>query len=1079
MKKFILQITFENCYQELLLAIQEHVNKYGDYLSPYNSCVQSLHCEYDGDTLYAKLPSTREEEYLNNLLVLTLECITQVPLFFNPNKGGKIDNTGSFISSELYQEYINTESGVDAELHFIFYTSLTNSQFVQNLKKFLYQLPKNLPFVVDVITLPNDISSLFRSEAQSNNEIHLMRDNLSALIELKQSTEDLNNVKINNIYFLQNFDENNLGQQFNFSKLTDLFGNLTLALIEGYDYISDNRLMDPITTFNIKSFCIDKYDIINNWSISILKNLCDSIIGGANSNQSIDRKKVDIIFKEILDDERQSLENIYSQPSSNIQLLLNDWKDKLKEKILDKIIGAGLNNAEKDLLLSYFQNITNRDLIQLEEYDFDKLSLFDSLYISHLDQSDTNNPYSKIREIILQIQKLKKEMEERQARILDTRELIDKNYFKDGKWTDDGYQIDDDIFRIHKHDGKDSISSDDELFTEYETSSLLTELPKNADLKAFFPPIKNQKNQGACSSFSLTAAFEYLLSNEMSKVEDMSEAYVYYNGRAVSGKTDVDDGANLYDVIKGMADKGVCIEELCKYNPSVYDEEPSPEAYADGKNRVVTSAKRVPVDVNTIKAVLSDGYPVVGCFRVFESWQNNTNGFIPMPSDKERQSEKEGFHAMVICGYNDKHGHFIVRNSWGTKFGDKGYCYLPYSYIRDSDLTRYAVAITGINARNFIKPEPKDDDFDFYKKDKNIQYAILLNLIKEDEYKLDIERKKVKQLVNDLRKLIDEIKSKEDLQNEEKQNSIRVDRLTEDNKNLEIEKNEISIWDNKLSHIIHTAILLVSLILIALGYFKQQDGWWIIGACILGGDIISWVVTTIIYKRRKLQAIERRISKNKETISLLQDSSAHTHELRDKLISILDAIGDIDEHSGLNREILNCIIRTLNDCYDEIERYLKDNQLADDTEILYPDWFKEIEKYVKIPNFLKRLLINPAGRNIKKILGEIQREILNALNTNFKKEIKELYDNGNGVEWNNFVEKIYHTTVCAQINDVAFNKDPERAKRKQCSYFLSDLNENVNLGVNKTDIISESKNRYLFIKIKKVKVEELLLFQSV
>ena len=1048
-------------------------------MSPYNSCIQSLYCEYDDETLYTKIPSTREEEYLNELIILTLESITQVPLFFNPNKGVEINNPELFISSEIYQGFINEERNVDAELHFIFYASLTNSKFVKDLNLFLRQLPKNLPFVVDVVAMPNDISSLFKLEASSSSEVHIMKDNLSAIIGLKQNTVELSNIKFNNIYFLQNFDENNLGQQFSLSKLTELFGNLTLALIEGYDHITDNRLIDPITTFNISSFCIDKYDIINNWSVSILKKLCDSIIGGTNSNRNIDRDKVNIIFQEILKEERRSLENIYSQSNSNIQALLNDWKDKLKEKILDKIIGADLNNAEKDLLLSYFQNITNRDLIQLEEYDFDKLSLFDTLYISHLNQSETNDPYTKIKEIILQIQELKKEMEERKARILETRELIDKNYRQDGKWTDDGYQIDDDVFRIHKHDGRDTINKHDDLFTEYEVSSSLTNLPKSVDLKALFPPIKNQKNQGACSSFSLTAVFEYLLSNEMSKVEDMSEAYVYYNGRAVSGQTDVDDGANLYDVIKGMADKGVCVEELCAYNPSVYDKEPSPEAYEDGKNRVVTNAARVSVDVNNIKAAISEGYPVVGCFRVFESWQNNTNGFIPMPSDKERQSEKEGFHAMVICGYNDKHGHFIVRNSWGTKFGDKGYCYLPYSYIRDSDLTRYAVAITGINARNFIKPEPKNDDFDFYKKDKNIQYAILLNLLKEDEYRLDIERKKVNQLVNELRKLIDEIKSKEDINKNDKENSIKINKLIEDNKNLEIEKNEISIWDNKLSHIIHASILLVSLTLIALGYFKRLDGCGIIGACLLGGDIISWVVTTLICKRRKLQAIERRISNNKESISLLQDSSAHNHELRDKLISILDAIGDIDENSALNRDILNCIIRTLNDCYDEIERYLKDNQLADDTEILYPDWFKEIEKYVKIPNILKRLLINPAGRNIKKILGEIQREILNALNTNFKKDIKELYDNGNGVEWNNFVEKIYHTTVCAQINDVAFNRDPDRAKRKQCSYFLSNLNENVNLGVNKTDIISESKNRYLFIKIKKVIIEELLLFQSV
>lgn len=1077
--KFILQITFEDCYQELLLAIQEHVNKYGDYMSPYNSCVQSLYCEYEGDTLYAKLPSTRKEECLNELIVLTLETITQIPLFFNPNKGTKIDNAESFISAEIYQEYVNIERRVDAELHFVFYTSLTNAKFVNDIKTFLSQLPINLPFVVDVVTLPNDLSCLFKTETLLNSDIPLMKNNLSSLVDLKTSADKLENIKFNNIYFLQNINENNHAQQLDFGKLTDLLGNLILTLIEGYDDITDCRLIDPITTFNINSFSIDRYEIINNWSMNILKKLCDSIIGGSNSNQEVDRNKVDIIFKEILEEERKSLEDIYSQPTSRIQSLLNDWKDKLKEKILDKIIGAGLNNGEKDLLLSYFQNITNRDLIQLEEYDFDKLSLFDTLYISHLNQSEPNDPYTKIKEIILQIQKLKKEMEERKARILEARDLIDKNYRRDGKWTDDGYQIDDDVFRIHKHDGKDTINKHDDLFTEYESSSSLTDLPKNVDLKAFFPPVKNQKNQGACSSFSLTAVFEYLLSSEMSKVEDMSEAYVYYNGRAVSGQTDVDDGANLYDVIKGMADKGVCIEELCEYNPSVYDKEPSPEAYEDGKNRVVTNAKNVPVDVNTIKSAISEGYPVVGCFRVFESWQNNTNGFIPMPSDKERQSEKEGFHAMVICGYNDKHGHFIVRNSWGTKFGDKGYCYLPYSYIRDSDLTRYAVAITGINARNFIKPEPKDDDFDFYKKDKNIQYAILLNLLKEDEYRLDIERKKVKQLVNELRKLIDEIKSKEDINKNDKENLIKIKKLIEDNKNLEIEKNEISIWDNKLSHIIHASILLVSLILIALGYFKRHDAWWIIGACLLGGDIISWVVTTLFCKRRKLQAIERRISNNKESISLLQDSSAQNHELRDKLISILDAIGDIDEHSSLNREILNNIIRTLNDCYTEVEKYLKNNQFAEDKEILYPDWFKEIEKYVMVPNFFKRLLINPAGINIKKILGEIQEEILNALNANFKREIGDIYDNGNSEEWKKFANEVYHSVVIAQIDDVAFYNDPVRAPKKQCSYFLSSLNKSVDFGINVTNITSESRNRYLFIKIKKVKIEELLLFKSI
>ena len=117
--KFILQIAFEKCYQELLLNTQEYVNKFGDYMSPNNSCIQSLYCEYEeGDTLYAKIPQTRGEEFRNDLLVFTLESILQIPLFIDPNKGKAIDNTERFISQELYQEYITEE--ITKEKHYGF-----------------------------------------------------------------------------------------------------------------------------------------------------------------------------------------------------------------------------------------------------------------------------------------------------------------------------------------------------------------------------------------------------------------------------------------------------------------------------------------------------------------------------------------------------------------------------------------------------------------------------------------------------------------------------------------------------------------------------------------------------------------------------------------------------------------------------------------------------------------------------------------------------------------------------------------------------------------------------------------------
>jgi C1A family cysteine protease len=36
---------------------------------------------------------------------------------------------------------------------------------------------------------------------------------------------------------------------------------------------------------------------------------------------------------------------------------------------------------------------------------------------------------------------------------------------------------------------------------------------------------------------------------------------------------------------------------------------------------------------------------------------------------------------MCIIGYNDDKKCFIVRNSWGKDWGDKGNCYMPYDYF--------------------------------------------------------------------------------------------------------------------------------------------------------------------------------------------------------------------------------------------------------------------------------------------------------------------------------------------------------------------------------------------------------------
>ena len=46
-----------------------------------------------------------------------------------------------------------------------------------------------------------------------------------------------------------------------------------------------------------------------------------------------------------------------------------------------------------------------------------------------------------------------------------------------------------------------------------------------------------------------------------------------------------------------------------------------------------------------------------------------------------------GGHAVLAVGYNDTQQRFVVRNSWGTGWGQKGYFTMPYAYLTDPNLS--------------------------------------------------------------------------------------------------------------------------------------------------------------------------------------------------------------------------------------------------------------------------------------------------------------------------------------------------------------------------------------------------------
>jgi hypothetical protein len=221
---------------------------------------------------------------------------------------------------------------------------------------------------------------------------------------------------------------------------------------------------------------------------------------------------------------------------------------------------------------------------------------------------------------------------------------------------------------------------------------------------------------------------------------DLSESFVYYNVRHLEGKELEDTGSSFQDVIASIGEQGICTEALHPYT-SLLSDVPSDEAYLDGERRRITKALNVNITENDIKSAIQEGYPVAISLKIFDSF-NAKSGFIKRPSEKQIESADFGYHAMVVVGYSDDTKFFLVRNSWGENFGDKGYCYIPYSYICDPELNRVACIVTEISYQNDIKiavsggNKGTKQTVQFNMNDAVIKSFVIRNLVDEEQVHL-------------------------------------------------------------------------------------------------------------------------------------------------------------------------------------------------------------------------------------------------------------------------------------------------------------------------------------------------------
>lgn len=225
--------------------------------------------------------------------------------------------------------------------------------------------------------------------------------------------------------------------------------------------------------------------------------------------------------------------------------------------------------------------------------------------------------------------------------------------------------------------------------------------------------VENQMSIGSCQGCSLTECAEYSWVVGGGEVVQLSKMFAYLVSQMYDRITS-DRGSTLSGGTKCVKEVGICTDATAPY-PSRY---PGHRWVTDEMKREAATYKMQSHTVlkssDDVKRYIGSG---IGIVHIGISWGRamtpDSNGLI------RSFSPGGGGHAVVFCGYvpDSEVGHrstkgywLLLKNSWSTRWGLKGFAYVDPSAVDQMLSHRWSVFV-GRSDMDTPDPRPLPHDF--------------------------------------------------------------------------------------------------------------------------------------------------------------------------------------------------------------------------------------------------------------------------------------------------------------------------------------------------------------------------------